>query len=137
MILLLHIIVAILVVVVTIGLHVAVYAWTRELEKAGCECSNLWHRNVVQVLAMVKLVVIPLNAVLRNKYLMFCSAIVSLVYFALIIDYVRQLKAKECECSEDWKRDFAYIYSTVWYVMTVLMVLVSLFLLSVGVGTGK
>ena len=36
------------------------YTWTAELEKNGCECSNLWHRNIINWFAVV---IVSLNVI--------------------------------------------------------------------------
>ena len=34
---------------------------TEELEKTGCECSDLWHRNIIHWIALILVIIIPIN----------------------------------------------------------------------------
>ena len=121
-----------LIIAIILTLHISVFLWTKELEKQGCECSNMWQRDAVNGLAVSMLVFVLFNTLVNGKHtvimvIKMISGIVSLVYFALLIDYISKLKAKECECSEDWRREFAYIYSIVWYSFLTLSVLLVVF----------
>ena len=129
-------VIVLLIIAIVITLHVSVYLWTKELEKQGCECSSMWQRDVVNILAIAMIVMILFNVLVNGKHpviitVKFLSSIASFIYFALIIDYVKRLKEMECKCSEDWRREFAYIYSIVWYSIVALVALVIIF---AGVG---
>ena len=38
--------------VLTFALHIFMYQWTNKLEEQNCDCSDLWHRNIVNKLAI-------------------------------------------------------------------------------------
>ena len=101
-------------------LHYAMYTWTEELEKTGCECSNLWHRNIIHWLAIVLVIIIIIDIVIlaftygkeQNPYMIvysFITVLMFITYIVIILDYITKLKNLECECSESWKREYGYI----------------------------
>ena len=131
--LLIHLIVLILV----ITLHVAMYMWTTELEKENCDCSDLWHRNVINIFSMLLLILIPVNTYLVHKKILpiksfnfdlktgysILVGVIGISYMVIILDYVMKLKDKNCECSEDWKREYGYIFTIVYISILLLMLL--------------
>ena len=96
-------------------LHYSMYTWTQELEKQGCECSDMWHRNIVHWLALILLILIPVN----NSTIVGLSFI---AYICIVIDYIRKLKQLECECSEDWKREYGYIFSVIYISLIAIII---------------
>ena len=58
-------IVVLIIIVLVLVLHYAMYTWTEELEKTGCECSDLWHRNIIHWIALVLVIIIPINVVIQ------------------------------------------------------------------------
>ena len=115
-------IITVIITVLVIILHFSMYTWTEELEKQGCECSNMWHRKVVHWLALLFLILIPVNILVRyfkfqnNAIKIFATliALTSVTYICVIIDYIRKLKQLGCECSESWKREYGYIFSIIY-----------------------
>jgi magnesium-transporting ATPase (P-type) len=129
--------------ILIIVFHYAMYTWTTELEKNGCDCSNLWHRNVIKWFAVV---IIILNVIYylidffninqklyyyinrpNGGYTFFAGpplgvliAILVITYLAIIYDYITKLKKLECECSESWKKEYGYIGSIVYMSLLVL-----------------
>lgn len=135
--------------IVILTLHVCIYMWIDKLERENCDCSKLWHRNIVKAFAIILFVVTCINAYLisqndfdSNKYLKnimmnnmtflqiysVASIMISFSYIFIMFDYIRKLKEMECECSEDWKREFG------WYYSIVVMILWGIILLSL-IGT--
>jgi magnesium-transporting ATPase (P-type) len=132
--------------ILIIVFHYAMYTWITELEKNGCECSNLWHRNVIKWFAIV---IIILNVIyylieffnINQKLyyyinrpnggytyfagppLSFLIAILVITYLAIIYDYITKLKKLECECSESWKKEYGYIGSIVYMSLLILVFL--------------
>ena len=49
----LELLIHLIVLVLVITLHVAMYMWTTELEKENCDSSDLWHRNVINIFSML------------------------------------------------------------------------------------
>lgn len=136
--------------ILIIVFHYAMYTWTTELEKNGCECSNLWHRNVIPWMAVV-IVILNIIYYLINFFninqkiyhyiyrknggytyffgepLQLLIGILVLTYLAIIYDYIAKLKKIECKCSESWKKEYGYIGSIVYMI---LLSLLSLFIIS-------
>lgn len=139
--LLILLIIAILVIV----LHYSMYTWTEELEKTGCECSDLWHRNIIHWIALILMIIIPINILIKiykiKSHLLipysFILVVLQLFYIAMIFDYITKLKKLECECSESWKREYGYIGSIVYFCyFGLILLLLILGLLMFGF-TGK
>lgn len=131
----------VIVITLIIILHYSMFSWTNELEKTGCSCSDLWHRNIIHWIALVILIFIAVNMLLiiaKVKSQLFSAfagliGIVNVFYIILIYDYISKLKNLECKCSEDWKREYGYIGSIVYmsfYGLTMLILLT--FILTVG-----
>jgi uncharacterized membrane protein len=117
--------------IITLSLHYAIYTWTEELEKTGCQCSNMWHRNIIHWMALILAIFVVIIMLFRIanitskafKAFTVVVFIIGLFYLAMVLDYITKLKTLECQCSESWKRDYGYIYSLV-YIIFVSLVLV-------------
>lgn len=120
--------VSLIIITLVITLHWSMYTWTDALEKEGCECSDMWHRKVINVFAVILLSIVILNVVMTLlkvdhqvlKYIKSMGGLIILFYYIFIIDYVRKLKDKECECSDDWKREYGYMFSVIMLVIIVI-----------------
>ena len=127
-------IVSLIIFIIVIILHYSMYTWTEELEKTGCECSDLWHRNIIHWIALILVIIIPINIVIqiykvKSQLLIpysFILIILQVFYIAMIFDYITKLKKLECECSESWKREYGYIGSIVYigYFGLILLLLI-------------
>lgn len=123
-------VITVIVSALVIILHYSMYTWTQELEKQGCECSDMWHRNIVHWLALILLILIPVNIMIqyfkiKNILINTYSTIVGLsfiAYICIVIDYIRKLKQLECECSEDWKREYGYIFSVIYISLIAIII---------------
>ena len=125
-------IVSLIIFIIVIILHYSMYTWTEELEKTGCECSNLWQRNIIHWIALIMLIIIPINMLLRFAKIKmellipysFILVILQIFYISIIFDYITKLKKLECECSESWKRGYGYIGSIVYigYLGLILLI---------------
>tara|TARA_B100001778_G_C18589460_1_gene631539 strand:+ start:1413 stop:1916 length:504 start_codon:yes stop_codon:yes gene_type:complete len=125
-------IVSLIIFIIVIILHYSMYTWTEELEKTGCECSNLWQRNIIHWIALIMLIIIPINMLLRFAKIKmellipysFILVILQIFYISIIFDYITKLKKLECECSESWKREYGYIGSIVYigYLGLILLI---------------
>jgi len=115
-------IVSLIIFIIVIILHYSMYTWTEELEKTGCECSDLWQRNIIHWIALTMIIIIPINILLRIAKVKielfipyyFILVILQVFYISIIFDYITKLKKLECECSESWKREYGYIGSIVY-----------------------
>ena len=128
-----------IIAVVVIVLHYAMYTWTKELEKTGCKCSEIWHRNVIHWIALILLIATVINVLLKianiQKSPMFLAfgvviALLNIFYISIVFDYINKLKKLECECSESWKRDYGYIGSIVYIIWFSLVALSLIFIAS-------
>lgn len=124
-------IVVLIIAILVIVLHYSMYTWTEELEKTGCECSDLWHRNFIHWIALILVIIIPIN-ILVNIYKIksqllipysFILVVLQIFYIYMIFDYITKLKKLECECSESWKREYGYIGSIVYIASFGLLLL--------------
>jgi NhaP-type Na+/H+ or K+/H+ antiporter len=131
----------VIIITLVIILHYSMFSWTNELEKTGCECSDLWHRNIIHWIALIMLVFIAVNMLLliaKVRSQLFSAfagliGVVNVFYIILIYDYISKLKNLECKCSEDWKREYGYIGSIVYMSFYGLIMLILLtFILTVG-----
>ena len=115
--------IALIIAILVIVLHYSMYTWTEELEKTGCECSDLWHRNIIHWIALVLIIIIPINIVIqiykiKSQLLIpytFILFVLQISYIVMIFDYITKLKKLQCECSESWKREYGYIGSIVYF----------------------
>ena len=121
-ILIISLIISLIIFIIVIVLHYSMYTWTEELEKTGCKCSDLWQRNFIHWIALIMLIIIPINFLLKFAKVKielfipynFILIILQLFYISIIFDYITKLKKLECECSESWKREYGYIGSIVY-----------------------
>jgi hypothetical protein len=121
-----------LVIMLSISIFIitVLYTWIDSMEKDGCDCSEIWHRDIVKYGLFV---IILLNIlVLFSKYyfksfswvLSVIAFILTVSYWAIVLDYTLKLKELSCKCSEGWKREFAYIYSIVYMIFISLTMLI-------------
>jgi hypothetical protein len=118
------------------------YIWTKELENKNCDCSDIIHRNIINYGSIVFFILLIFNNIniitngifiKHSIYLSMLFTIVSIIYISIIIDYIRKLKEKQCECSEDWKRKYGYICSIIYLILSVMaLVIIGMFLLLGG-----
>jgi len=142
----LELLIHLIVLVLVITLHVAMYMWTTELEKENCDCSDLLHRNLINIFSILLLILIPVNFYLRYKNFLPIKSFnldlktgysiivggIGVFYMVIILDYVMKLKEKNCECSEDWKREYGYIFTIVYISILLLMLLLIIIMGIIG-----
>ena len=135
------VIIGLLVGVLTFALHIFMYQWTNKLEEQNCDCSDLWHRNIVNKLAIGLIGLFLVNSIIfrgnipNNKLYLTVCALIGFAYFGIIIDYIRKLKQKNCECSEDWKREYGYIFIS--YLIFIALLILIIFLVHWLIGNNK
>ena len=135
-----------------ITLHVSIYMWIDKLEIETCRCSELWQRDVLKYLIIFKFLLIVLNMYIVNKnkfnpvkinksrdddmfhkIVYFFTSVAGVAYIYLLFTYIYELYKIECECSEDWKRDFGWYYSILVLSMYALvlfwMIIMGIFML--------
>lgn len=123
-------------------LHYFMYIWTKELENKNCDCSDIIHRKIINYGSIVFFILLIFNYIniitngifiKTSIYLSMLFTIISIIYISIIIDYIRKLKEKQCECSENWKRKYGYIYSIIYLILSVMtLVIIGMFLLLGG-----
>ena len=125
-------IISLIIIILVLVLHYSMYTWTEELEKNGCKCSDLWHRNFIHWIALILVIIIPINVLIKIYNIKspllipytFILVVLQLFYIGTIFDYITKLKKLECECSESWKREYGYIGSIVYigYLGLILLI---------------
>ena len=127
------------------------YTWVDTMEKDGCDCSNLWHKDYVKfglmfLLAYNIFIMIIINANPKMQFLniskyiskyiyldifKLIGGLLTIIYWAIVLDYIIKLKELACGCSEDWKREFAYIYSIVYFTFLLFSALMAIITISI------
>jgi len=117
------------------------YIWTKELENKNCDCSDIIHRKIINygsIVFFIFLIFNYINIITNNIFIkssIFISILlttISIIYLSIIIDYIRKLKEKQCECSEDWKRKYGYIFSIIYVILSVFSLLIIIMFLIFG-----
>jgi hypothetical protein len=119
------------------------YMYIDKLEKIGCVCAEHPHRKPIKnflIFAMLyfaltvffppAITVKYLGPVTGSIYVALDTifVLVSLVFFILILKYVRYLTVEKCKCSEDVRREVVYIYAIVEVIILVLLVVLPIVL---------
>ena len=52
--------------------------------------------------------------------------LLALVVNVIIINYVQKLEQQDCECSEDWRRDFIKVFAIVTVLLITLIVIMNI-----------
>jgi hypothetical protein len=131
-------------IAITAFIIYVLYTWVDSMEKDGCDCSNLWHKDYVKfglmfLLAYNILIMCIIKTNPKVSFLNIFKVIglfITIAYWAIVLDYVIKLKENACGCSEDWKREFAYIYSIVYFIVllfTALMAITTIFIMGVNI----
>ena len=118
---------------------VVLYTWVDSMKKDGCDCSNIWHKDFVKFgLIFILLYNIVVICIMKsNPKMTFLNifkvigGFITISYWAIVLDYVIKLKENACGCSEDWKREFAYIYSIVYFTFLLFSALMAIITVSI------
>lgn len=146
-------VITIFVSLILILLYYYLYKWVVELEKQGCECSDMWQREFVTygtpIIIAMSVLSLFLNVMLKmdvvnkdalDRYtkenmswgmpIYFLYVVFGFVYIIVLFDFTKKLKELECQCSDAWIREFGYMYSLImvilWSVTLGLTVLLGL-----------
>lgn len=121
-------------------LYFYIYKWVVELEREGCQCSDMWQRNFlnistpliifISVISIFANVLMKLRIVNVDKMMAYGTEnrswliplyvayiIFGICFIVILFDYTRQLKEMECVCSDSWVREYGYIYSLVVLIL--------------------
>ena len=100
-----------------------------------CNCSKDSSKkfidNTVPVLALLSTLIFVLsltNDKMFRGLLGLLAAILNIPFFILLYRYTNKLRNENCECSASWKRKFSYIYSLLYIINLVLLLIGGLFL---------
>ena len=112
----------IILLIITIILHYAVYNWTNDLKKIGCKSSDNTTRDILNKISLIFILLIPYriwnytDKYFARFFTIFIS-ILSLIYYILIIYYIDKLNKDSCECSENWKKDYSFITIIIFFCL--------------------
>lgn len=133
------------------------YDWIQKLESEGCDCSDMWQRPFLRNSLIIILVVyflmlffklgknffrsnIDLDGLriertldFNQKKITFAMKLLWAVFiFAFLIimfDFTKELREKQCLCSEAWIREFGYYYSLITIILFVLSFMVGIYMM--------
>lgn len=93
-----------------------------------CKCSDKKERNYLKYLLILLIGFNLLTCIpnIPNVFIFILQLILQVTFLIISIKYIKHLKKIECTCSEDWKREFMYIYS--W--ISIIIIGVSLIVMS-------
>lgn len=139
--------------IIVLTLHISIYMWIDKLEKDNCDCSKLWHRDILKAFAILLFIFTCINlyihnynnynqkqiqkTIMNNQFMLYVffpiAWIIGISYIIIMFDYIYKLKEMECECSEDWKREFGWYYSIfvigLYALLIILLVILAIFYL--------
>lgn len=103
-----------------------------KLEKIGCKCALNWKRNYMIVFMIfvisTNLLSVVIPTIKLNVVLISLSAVLSLMFLIVTIQYVQQLKDDKCECSAHLTREIMYYYSWIMLVLFIISTTMALFI---------
>lgn len=91
-----------------------------------CKCSDKKERDYLKYLIILLIMFSLLTSIpnFPRKFILIFQAILQFMFLILSIKYIKYLKKIECECSEDWKREFMYIYSWISIIIIVISLII-------------
>ena len=121
--------------IIVIVIFATFFLYAKDLEAHGCECSADWKRDHIKYHSLVIIFLYALSLfkpefLFNNKILGVLLTIFSIIFVVNTIQFVRELRDSECECSKNWKRTFMEIYSYVslsLYSLSLLLLLLIVF----------
>lgn len=104
-----------------IALYIAFLVYLFKLERIGCKCALNWRRNYMIVFMIFSLTTNFLSmiypSIRLNISFAFISAVLSLMFLIISIQYVQKLKTDKCNCSKHLTREIMYNYSLIMLVL--------------------
>lgn len=116
-----------------IALYIVFLVYLFKLEKIGCDCALNWRRNYMITFMIFALstnlmsVIVP--SIRLNIVFVIISAVLSLMFLIVTIQYVQKLKNDKCECSKDLTREIMFYYSWIMLVLFWLSIGILLYVL--------
>lgn len=127
-----------------VALYIVFLVYLFKLEKVGCDCALNWRRNYMiafMIFALsTNLVSIIVPSLKLSIVFVIISAVLSLMFLIVTIQYVKKLKKDKCDCSKDLTREIMFYYSWIMLVLfwlSVAILLYVLYLLNTRVPSGK
>lgn len=116
-----------------IALYIVFLVYLFKLEKIGCDCSLNWRRNYMitfMIFALsTNLISIIVPSIRLNIVFVVISAILSLMFLIVTIQYIQKLKNDKCECSKNLTREIMFYYSWIMLVLFWLSIGILLYVL--------
>jgi hypothetical protein len=105
-----------------------------KLHQIGCTCAEDWRRKAIMyyIIFLFILFVIRIIGILSQQMMMFISPILFLITIAFIIiifQYIRDLKAKLCTCSESTARTVLEIINYIQMAFVLLLLISIIFVI--------
>ena len=122
---------------------IAVYSiflyYILDLESKGCACSADWKRDYIKcysilVLMFYGLEIIKPSILLNSRLSVFLLVFFGLLFMFSTVKFISELRNKNCNCSNNWKRSFMETYM---YVAISILGLGLFFLLTLLIYTRK
>jgi hypothetical protein len=119
-------------------LLVLAYMYLNKLEQTGCDCAEHPYRNrikgylkfaigyfLITVFFPPSVAVKYFGSVVGMIYVLvdILFTLVSLVFFILMMRYIKYLSVEKCKCSEGNTREILYVYSVVEVILLALLVI--------------
>lgn len=116
-----------------VALYIVFLVYLFRLERIGCDCALSWKRNFMiafMIFALsTNLVSIIVPSLRLNVVFVIISAVLSLMFLIVTIQYVQKLKKDKCDCSKDLTREIMFYYSWIMLVLFWLSVVILLYVL--------
>lgn len=116
-----------------VALYIVFLVYLFKLERIGCSCALNWRRNYMIVFMIFalssNLVSIIVPSLRLNVVFVIISAVLSLMFLIVTIQYVQKLKNDKCDCSKDLTREIMFYYSWIMLVLFWLSVAILLYVL--------
>lgn len=115
---------------IIVALYIAFLVYLFKLEKVGCNCSLNWKRNYMitfMIFALsTNLISIIIPSLGHNVVFVFISAVLSLMFLIVTIQYIKKLKNDKCDCSKNLTREIMFYYSWImlvlfWFSIAILL----------------
>ena len=105
-----------------------------KLHQIGCTCAEDWRRKAIMyyIIFLLIIFVIRITGILSQQVMMFISPIMLMITIAFIIiifQYIRDLKAKLCTCSESTARTLLEIINYLQIAVVSILLLCIIFVI--------
>jgi hypothetical protein len=139
-----------LIIVPVVVIYSLTLQWIHKLEKIKCLCSDDYKRDVIKYYLYIYLATLAITGVLgiisvfvnisKNNVFNFLKpfinifrglmSIFTLISMIMSVIYITNLKAIDCKCSEDIRREVYYIWSILSLVISGIVIIFSIITIS-------